>query len=436
MKRAIVWFKTDLRLHDNETLKQALDQSDEVIPVYCLDDDHFTTTDFGFKKTGNFRAQFLLESLTDLDRNLRKIGSGLILLKGKPEIEIAKIAETYNAKKVFAKKESVYEELIAQGKLEKELRKINCILESCYTDTLYHPEDLPFVINDMPNVFTDFRKRVEKFSTIRQLIPKPDFISSPTIEKLQLPDMEDLNLTQVQFDCRAAIDCKGGETEGMKRLHKYLTETHAIATYKETRNGMVGENYSSKFSAWLAMGCLSPRTVYHEIKKYEQEFIANDSTYWLVFELLWRDFFAFLFKKYPYQYFRYHGINSRERAFNKQNDHLFEKWQNGQTGNDFIDANMLELKYTGWMSNRGRQNTASYLCHDLKLDWRYGAAYFEQQLIDYDVCSNWGNWAYIAGVGNNPRGVSVFNIEKQANEYDKDKSYRNLWLNKNQIFKT
>ncbi|MBU3713739.1 MAG: DASH family cryptochrome [Ferruginibacter sp.] len=436
MKRAVIWFKTDLRLHDNETLNKALDQSDEVIPVYCLDDDHFTTNDFGFKKTGNFRAQFLFESLTDLDRNLHKIGSGLILLKGKPEIEIAKIAKIFNAEKVFAKKESVYEELITQGKVEKELNKINCILEAYSTDTLYHPEDLPFIINDMPNVFTDFRKRVEKSSIIRQLIPKPDFISSPTIEKLQLPDMEDLNLAQAQFDSRAAIDCKGGETEGMKRLHKYLTGTHAIATYKETRNGMIGENYSSKFSAWLAMGCLSPRTVYHEIKKYEQEFIENDSTYWLVFELLWRDFFAFLFKKYPYQYFRYHGINSRERCFNKHDNHLFQKWQNGQTGNDFIDANMLELKYTGWMSNRGRQNTASYLCHDLKLDWRYGAAYFEQQLIDYDVCSNWGNWAYIAGVGNNPRGASVFNIEKQANEYDKDKSYRNLWLNKNQIFET
>ena len=89
---------------------------------------------------------------------------------------------------------------------------------------------------------------------------------------------------------------------------------------------------------------------------------------------------------------------------------------------------MMELNLTGFMSNRGRQNVASYLCHDLKLDWRYGAAYFEEQLIDYDVSSNWGNWAYIAGVGNNPRGVSVFNLNKQADDYDKNKSYRNLWL--------
>jgi deoxyribodipyrimidine photo-lyase len=95
---------------------------------------------------------------------------------------------------------------------------------------------------------------------------------------------------------------------------------------------------------------------------------------------------------------------------------------------DFVDANMIELKLTGFMSNRGRQNVASYLCNDLKLDWRYGAEYFEQQLIDYDVCSNWGNWAYIAGVGNDPRSDRYFNIKKQADQYDADKHYRNLWL--------
>ena len=115
-------------------------------------------------------------------------------------------------------------------------------------------------------------------------------------------------------------------------------------------------------------------------------------------------------------------------ALKINNQILFNKWQNAETGNDFIDANMLELKLTGFMSNRGRQNVASYLCNDLKLDWRYGAAYFEQQLIDYDVSSNWGNWAYLAGVGNDPRGNRAFNIEKQANDYDKNKSYRNLWL--------
>ncbi|WP_370576763.1 FAD-binding domain-containing protein [Pedobacter sp. N36a] len=101
---------------------------------------------------------------------------------------------------------------------------------------------------------------------------------------------------------------------------------------------------------------------------------------------------------------------------------------NGTTGVPFIDANMIELKLTGFMSNRGRQNVASYFCNDLCLDWRYGAAYFEQQLIDYDVCNNWGNWAYLAGVGNDPRTNRYFNIDKQSATYDPDLVFQQLWL--------
>jgi len=263
-----------------------------------------------------------------------------------------------------------------------------------------------------------------------ELFPQPEFIHSPSIEKTVWPTSKDLGVSDCLYDSRAAINFIGGETAGKKRVQAYLTETHAIATYKNTRNGLIGENYSSKFSAWLALGCLSPKIIYEEIKKYETEYLANESTYWLVFELLWRDYFAFMMEKYPHQYFNIHGIKQNKTISNQHTDVVFQSWCNGQTDNDFINANMTELNLTGFMSNRGRQNVASYLCHDLKLDWRYGAAYFEHQLIDYDVSSNWCNWAYIAGVGNNPRGVSVFNIEKQANEYDKNESYRKLWLHK------
>lgn len=114
MKRTLVWFKTDLRLNDNETLVKAIEQSDEVIPLYCFDDAQFDTTKFGFKKTGNFRTQFLMESLIDLDKNLREIGSGLIIIKGKQEVEISKLTEKYNVQRVFAKKEVAFEELNIQ----------------------------------------------------------------------------------------------------------------------------------------------------------------------------------------------------------------------------------------------------------------------------------------------------------------------------------
>jgi deoxyribodipyrimidine photo-lyase len=428
MNTSIVWFKTDLRLHDNETLIKAIEQSDEIIPVFCFDDNHFKLTGYGFQKTGNFRTQFLLESLKDLDDNLRKLGSGLLIIRGKPEYELVKLAQKYQATKVFAKKEVAYEEKQTEERVEKELWKLKCELKTFSTSTLYHAQDLPFSIKDIPDVFTNFKKRTEKESQIRDIFPAPKTIKSPAIPELTLPRLEQLGLTQIKVDQRSAFPFKGGETEAYKRLNYYFTESKLISNYKETRNRLIGANYSSKFSPWLANGCLSPREIYYELKKYEEKFGANESTYWLVFELLWRDYFRFMMKKHRHQFFLQTGIKPTDSPTNHNNQELLNQWINGNTGVDFIDANMIELKLTGFMSNRGRQNVASYLCNDLKIDWRYGAAYFEQQLIDYDVCSNWGNWAYLAGVGNDPRGNRYFNIAKQAEDYDSKKQYRNLWL--------
>jgi deoxyribodipyrimidine photo-lyase len=428
MKTSLVWFKTDLRLHDNETFVKAIAQSDAVIPVYCFDDSHFVTTVYGFQKTGSFRTQFLLESLSDLDANLRALGSGLLILKGKPEIEIPKIVQQFKATKVFAKREVSYEEKQTEALVQAELFKLQCEFQTCSTSTLYHAEDLPFSIKDIPDVFTNFRKKTEKDAIIRTAFEKPTKITSPEIEPLNLPTLDELGVSVVTMDQRAALQFKGGESVAIARLNHYFFESKCISNYKETRNGLVGADYSSKFSAWLALGCLSPRFIHQELKKYELQFGANESTYWLVFELLWRDYFRFMMKKYNSKFFQLAGIQNKGIPVNKHNTHQLHEWMDGQTGVDFVDANMIELKLTGFMSNRGRQNVASYLCNDLHLDWRYGAAYFEQQLIDYDVCSNWGNWAYLAGVGNDPRGNRYFNIEKQASDYDKNKVYRNLWL--------
>ncbi len=434
MKRSLIWFKTDLRLHDNETLVRAIEQSEEVIPIYCFDEAHFKTNEFGFKKTGFFRAQFILQAVIDLDINLRNLGSGLLVVIGKPEEEIPKLVQQFNVQKVFAKKEVAYEEKQTEALVESEIWKHHCTLETFSTSTLYHSEDLPFSIKDIPDVFTNFRKKVEKESAIRPIFNIPATIKSPEIKPNQITRIEQLGFKPETTDCRAAINFIGGETEGLKRIQHYFYETQAISTYKETRNGLVGANYSSKFSAWLALGCLSPREIYYELKQYEKQHGANESTYWLVFELLWRDYFRFMVKKHRTKFFLQAGIKSSDSSLLNHNPETLNKWINAQTGVDFIDANMLELKLTGFMSNRGRQNVASYFCNDLKLDWRYGAAYFEQQLIDYDVCSNWGNWAYLAGVGNDPRGNRYFNIEKQANDYDKNKSYRSLWLTSNLKF--
>jgi deoxyribodipyrimidine photo-lyase len=427
MKRTLVWFKTDLRLHDNETLVHAIAHSDDILPVYCIDPRQFEINAFGFQKTGKFRAQFLLESLADLDKNLRALGSGLLVVKGLPEEALLALVKEYSIQKVVAKKEVAYEELQIHDAVEKALWTVQCPIETYSSSTLYHAQDLPFALKDIPDVFTNFRKRLEKEVNIRAAFETPKVIHSPEIPPLQLPTLADLNLEPIQPDKRAAYNLKGGETAALKRLNHYLDGTLALSTYKDTRNGLIGDAYSTKFSAHLSLGCVSARSIYYAVKKYELQHGANESTYWLIFELMWRDYFRFMMKKYRQKFFLQNGIQTTKDNLQNHDAVLFAKWQNAATGNAFIDANIRELNSTGFMSNRGRQNVASYLHNDLKLDWRYGAAYFEQQLIDYDVCSNWGNWAYLAGVGNDPRGQRTFNTEKQALDYDKDGAYRKLW---------
>jgi deoxyribodipyrimidine photo-lyase len=175
------------------------------------------------------------------------------------------------------------------------------------------------------------------------------------------------------------------------------------------------------------LGCLSPRYIYEAVQDYETQRVKNNSTYWLIFELLWRDYFRFICARYGDRVFYPSGIQGIPVPW-KQDWPRFEAWQRGETGYPFVDANMRELAATGFMSNRGRQNVASFLTKNLGIDWRMGAEWFESCLIDYDVCSNWGNWNYTAGVGNDARGFRYFNIPKQAKDYDPAGRYVKHWL--------
>ncbi len=428
MNTVLLWFKTDLRLHDNETLVKAIAHSDNVIPVYCFDERHYQPTEFGFSKTGAIRAQFILEALTDLDKNLRQLGSGLIVVKGNTADELRKLAIKYEASAVYCKTEVASEEAALQREVEEKMKPMNCSLKMVNTSTLYREGDLPFSMMETPDMFTAFRRKVEASARVGAAVSVPASVPSPQLPFLKLPSLADLNLNEVKIDDRAASKFVGGESHAMERVHYYFEQSKLVSTYKLTRNGLVGADYSTKFSPWLSVGCLSPRSIVDSLKQYEELYGANESTYWVFFELLWREYFWLMMAKHGKKFFLKNGIRGKQDHTGMHNNEALMQWVNGKTGIDFVDANMQELKWTGFMSNRGRQVVASYLCNDLKLDWRYGAAYFEEQLIDYDVCSNWCNWAYIAGVGNDPRTDRYFNIKKQADQYDADKKYRMLWL--------
>jgi deoxyribodipyrimidine photo-lyase len=421
MKTAILWFRNDLRLYDNPALKAALDAAEEIVPVYVIDDRYLEKDRWGFVRTGPYRLQFLLESLTDLKDHLQEKGANLLIKRGTPEVILPELAREYQAGAIFAAKEYAHEEI----KMEKALAD-NHDLRLFHSSPLVHPDDVPFAVDKTPDVFTAFRKKVEKYAEIRPAIPTPGTVVTPGLPDTPVPTYSDLGMEKVPADERGVLAFKGGAVAGDDRLDHYLWGSDAVATYKETRNGLIGADYSTKFSPWLANGSMSPRTIYHELERYEQEVTKNKSTYWVKFELLWRDYFKYVTMKYGRKIFFPGGIQDKSVSW-RNNDKQFGKWQNGETGDDFVDANMRELKKTGFMSNRGRQNVASYLVHQLKQDWRKGAAWFESQLIDYDVCSNYGNWMYAGGVGNDPRD-RVFNTKKQANQYDKDGAYRKLWL--------
>jgi deoxyribodipyrimidine photo-lyase len=240
--------------------------------------------------------------------------------------------------------------------------------------------------------------------------------------------MKDLGVDEVSSDDRQVLSFHGGETAGHQWMKQWIWERDCLKTYKESRNGMVGSDYSSKLSPWLSAGCLSAVQVYWEIKKYEEERVANESTYWLFFEILWREFFRFVSRLNGPKLFWRSGIKEADGTRPKGDPKTLQRWKEGRTANDFVNANMIELAKSGWMSNRGRQNVASYLIHDLGQDWLAGARHFEELLLDYDPCSNYGNWMYLAGVGNDPRPNRAFNLEKQAEYYDPDSKFRNLWL--------
>jgi deoxyribodipyrimidine photo-lyase len=432
-RKVIVWFRQDLRLHDNEALTEAMEVSNNILPVYVFDERLFkNTTRFGFKKTGIYRAKFIIESIHDLRNSLKEKGTDLIVRIGKPEEEIYKLAKEFKSSWIFCNRERTQEEADVQDELESKLWSIGQEIRYSRGKMLYYTQDLPFPISHTPDIFSHFRKEVEKFVFIRDPLPLPEGIKKYSLDlDLDLgdiPSLEDLGYEEFQGDARAAIHFKGGETEGLKRLNNYIWETQNIRNYKETRNGLLGESYSSKFSPWLSQGCLSPKKIFSEIKKYEAEHGANDSTYWLFFELMWRDFFRLMGKKHGNAIFKKGGIKRESQQHLNNEMSLFNLWKEGRTGIPFIDANMKEINQTGFMSNRGRQNVASFLVKDLKVNWQIGAEYFESMLIDYDSCSNWGNWNYTAGVGSDPREDRYFNIISQARRHDPNGEYVKHWI--------
>jgi len=395
MAISIYWFRNDLRLADNPALLDACAASDRLVLVYVRSPDEVRATRWGFPRWGAHRRQFRDQALDGLRAAIARKGGELRVIDGQPEQEIPALARQIGADRVF-----------------------------CETIAAPDPSLLPFRISGLPEVYTAFRLAVER----AELTVQQPF-AAPTAMPPSLPQpsgsFADIETPVVPASLPFGdASFHGAETAALAHLERYFGSA-APQTYKATRNGLTGAGYSTKLSLWLAVGALSPRTVLQHLKAHEARFGANDSTYWIWFELLWRDFFRFWSLKHGTQLFHARGLGRLPPP--GHDPPAFARWCAGRTGHDFVDAGMRDLAATGYLSNRMRQVVASYLVHDLACDWRAGAAWFESRLIDYDVCSNQGNWLYIAGRGTDPRQGRRFNPDKQAADYDPDGAYRALW---------
>ena len=409
--KSLYWVRNDLRLHDNPTLIDFIQKSEEGFFVWC--------PTRSFLRAGPFRRYFILQSLLKFKSAIQSLG-GVFIIADQPATEtIPDLVQSNSISAIFCSSEPTFDE----WQEELQIEKLKTTLFKHHAGSLINPRDLPMDVASTPESFTKFRILVEKNLRVANSLGAPKKIPSFRGLKSDVRAFEiDLSRSNASHP---AIE--GGEDAGLKRMQSYIWDLDRLKLYKETRNGLVNWEDSSKFSPWLSVGTLSPRTIFWEIRRYEAERVKNESTYWLIFEILWREFFRLIAQKWGVRLFTGMTGSQDGAGLEGKSDELFQAWTSGNTEDDFINANMRELKETGWMSNRGRQNVASYLCNTLRLDWRLGASYFESQLIDYDASSNWGNWAYIAGVGQSSKD-RTFDPQKQAWMYDRDFSYRKIWL--------
>ena len=421
MSRAICWFKNDLRTDDNPALVAAAGAG-ALMAVYCVEARFFADSGYGAPRVGVHRRGFIAQALASLRSRLDARGVPLLVVVGEPEDVLPRLARDNDVRSVWTASETAPEEAGQVRRLRHALGRLDVALHEARPNTLHDRSDLPFDLVDMPRVFTRFRRRIERAATPARPMEAPGDcrgIEAPEVSAVELFDLSEW----LRIDTRFA----GGEAAARERLSHYLWQSRAVTHYKDTRNRLLGDDFSSKLSPWLASGCLSVRRVADELSRFESEVVANESTYWLLLELRWREFFHWVLARHGARLFARAGLLDRRDRPSSVDAAVMEAWKTGRTGMPFVDANMRELAATGYMSNRGRQNVASYLARDLRQDWRWGAAWFESQLIDYEVASNWGNWANIAGVGTDKRDEG-FNVLAQALHYDQEAAYVTQWL--------
>lgn len=428
----LVLLSQALRLTDNSLLQQQGD----CIALVLLEKKQFLGSQYGITRASRLRLSHQLWLVEDFRLQLAKLQLPLLCVLADSTELLPELIQTLGISAVTMAEPVADEEQKLQ-QLAAQYVPVSCVdLNSLLGDSL-RPE-----VATLPDSFSQFRK--EREPELEVSLPCPDnnisgrWLSATELAKTKesaakLLALESKWQQQLLLYPKPQQIPVATERQQQAQFLAYLYQYKAIYHYKQSRNQFCDfaadgtivpaeqiPNYASFLSTALSHGSLSVRWVWQQICQLEQSVGANDSTYWLKFELLWREYFRWQHRKFGAALFRRQGLG-RHPVPESQGDTAlqqlkFQLWCQGQTGMPLVDANMRFLLQRGLMSNRGRQLVASYLIYDLALDWRLGAAFFEQQLLDHDVASNWGNWAYIAGAGTAPG--RYFNQLKQALQYD------------------
>lgn len=407
----LYWFGNDLRLADQPGLVRAAREVDELICVYLVNPDWFKPSRYSSTRPlGQRREQFLLESLRALDERLRALGQRLNVAWARPLDVIPTLITRYNLTHIYRSRHPGFDEQREWRWLWDHYPQLAFV--EMENQTLFESHQLGD--GALPATFSAFRRQMRHTAAAEPVAEPGSLPAGPEFSGARPPEPKAHDGAFI-----------GGEAAARRHLDRYFS-SDLPRRYKLDRNELDGWDHSTKFSPWLAMGCLSPRQILAQLRAYEARKGANESTEWIHFELLWREYFHWSARELGADLFRFGG-RARRSPNTSFYPERFRKWCDGNTPYPLVNACMRQLNQTGYMSNRGRQLVASCLVNELSLDWRYGAAYFQEQLLDYDVGSNWGNWQYIAGVGADPRGGRHFNLAKQAAQYDPDGAFVAQW---------
>lgn len=390
-KTILVWFRNDLRIHDNEMLVEAISRAENVLPVYCVDPRYFVKTSYGTQKSGYLRTRFLLQSIDSLKSGLRRLGGDLLIQTGKPEDVLPALCRQYQVSEVYHHREVAEEETLISGLVETSLWKEKINLKHFIGHTLFHKEDLPFSIKNIPDNFMIFKRKIDREAIVRPPFESPERISVPSdVEWGALPVPEDLGVHR--SDKAEEADIIGGESEGIEALMQLISSNVVKKKAGESVLDLV-------LSPWLSFGCLSPRRVYWTVK--DRLPAKSELALRIVNKLLWRDYNRFMLKK--------HGalLERHENVLTSAERNRFNKWKEGNTGELLVDVCIRELNETGHINDRCKLFLTSYLTNKMKVKWPAEYAYFEEKAINFSPALAWGSWAISQG---------IFSFGKQENQ--------------------